>query len=71
MGDFKAADSLIGCRPFVLDKHEPGVKATFVRSPDYYAKGLPYLDRVEWLFLKRPGHPALPLPLGADRDPLL
>lgn len=52
MGDFKAADSLIGCGPFVLDKYEPGVKATFVRNPDYYEKGLPYLDRVEWLFLK-------------------
>ena len=52
MGDFKAAESLIGCGPFVLDKYEPGVKATFVRNPDYYEKGLPYLDRVEWLFLK-------------------
>ena len=52
MGDFKTAESLIGCGPFVLDKYEPGVKATFVRNPDYYEKGLPYLDRVEWLFLK-------------------
>ena len=51
MGDFKAAESLIGCGPFVLDRYEPGVKATFVRNPDYYEKGLPYLDRVEWLFL--------------------
>ncbi|HET6368459.1 MAG TPA: ABC transporter substrate-binding protein, partial [Pseudomonadales bacterium] len=52
MGDFKTAESLIGCGPFMLDKYEPGVKATFVRNPDYYDKGLPYLDRVEWLFLK-------------------
>ncbi len=52
MGDFKTAESLIGCGPFVLDRYEPGVKATFVRNPDYYEKGLPYLDRVEWLFLK-------------------
>ncbi len=52
MGDFRAAESLIGCGPFVLEKYEPGVKATFTRNPDYYEKGLPYLDRIEWLFLK-------------------
>ena len=52
MGDFKAAESLVGCGPFVLDRYEPGVKATFVRNPDYHEKRLPYLDRVEWLFLK-------------------
>jgi len=52
MGDFKAAESLIGCGPFVLERYEPGVKAAFVRNPSYYAKGLPYLDKVEWLFVK-------------------
>ena len=52
MGDFKAAESLIGCGPFVLERYEPGVKAVFARNPSYYAKGLPYLDKVEWLFVK-------------------
>lgn len=52
MGDFKAAESLIGCGPFVLERYEPGVKAVFLRNPSYYAKGLPYLDKVEWLFVK-------------------
>ena len=52
MGDFKAAESLIGCGPFVLERYEPGVKAVFARNPNYYQKGLPYLDRVEWLFVK-------------------
>jgi peptide/nickel transport system substrate-binding protein len=52
MGDFKAADSLIGCGPFALERYEPGVKAVFARNPTYYEKGLPYLDKVEWLFLK-------------------
>lgn len=52
MGDFKAAESLIGCGPFVLERYEPGVKAVFARNPAYYAKGLPYLDKVEWLFVK-------------------
>ncbi len=52
LGDFKAAESMIGCGPFVLEKYEPGVKAIFARNPDYYEKGRPYLDRVEWLFVK-------------------
>ncbi len=52
MGDFKAAESLIGCGPFVLERYEPGVKAVFDRNPNYYDKGLPYLDKVEWLFIK-------------------
>jgi len=52
LGDFSSARSLIGCGPFVLERHEPGVKAIFVRNPSYYQRGLPYLDRVEWIFLK-------------------
>jgi peptide/nickel transport system substrate-binding protein len=52
MGDFKAAESLIGCGPFTLERYEPGVKAVFARNPDYFQKGLPYLDKVEWLFVK-------------------
>ncbi len=51
-GDFKAAESLIGLGPFVLEKYEAGVKAVFARNPSYYQKGLPYLDKVEWLFVK-------------------
>jgi peptide/nickel transport system substrate-binding protein len=51
-GDFKSADALMGCGPFVLERYEPGVKAVFARNPAYYQKGLPYLDKVEWLFLK-------------------
>lgn len=51
-GDFKAAEAQIGCGPFALERYEPGVKAVFARNPAYYQKGLPYLDRVEWLFIK-------------------
>jgi peptide/nickel transport system substrate-binding protein len=51
-GDFKAAESLIGCGPFMLERYEPGVKAIFARNPTYYATGLPYVDKVEWLFLR-------------------
>ncbi len=51
-GDFKSAEALLGCGPFLLERYEPGVKAVFARNPNYYQKGLPYLDKVEWLFLK-------------------
>ncbi|HTY80069.1 MAG TPA: ABC transporter substrate-binding protein [Candidatus Bathyarchaeia archaeon] len=53
-GELKAAESLIGCGPFVLERYEPGVKAVFARNPGYHVKGLPYLDRVEWLFVRDP-----------------
>jgi ABC-type transport system substrate-binding protein len=51
-GDFKAAESLVGCGPFMLERYEPGVKAVFARNPTYYERGLPHLDKVEWLFLR-------------------
>ena len=52
LGDFKSARALIGCGPFVLERYEPGIKAIFARNPGYYQRGQPYLDRVEWIFLK-------------------
>ena len=36
----------------MLERYEPGVKAVFARNPTYHARGLPYLDKVEWLFVK-------------------
>ena len=67
LGDFKAAESLIGCGPFTLERYEPGVKAVFARNPDYFQKGLPYLDKVEWLFVK--DRSTQPLPGGAGGYP--
>jgi peptide/nickel transport system substrate-binding protein len=52
LGDFRAAEALIGCGPFVLERYEAGVKAVFARNPNYYQPGLPNVDKVEWLFLK-------------------
>jgi len=72
-GEGKAAESLIGCGPFVLERYEPGVKAVFTRSATYYQPRLPYLDKVEWLFIKdrstqlslfRAGQVDLPFPDG-------
>jgi peptide/nickel transport system substrate-binding protein len=52
MGDLRSARSLIGCGPFTLERYDPGVKAIFTRNPDYHGQGLPYLDKVEWIFLR-------------------
>jgi ABC-type transport system substrate-binding protein len=51
LGDLSHPQSLIGCGPFVLERYEPGAKAVFARNPTYHAKGLPYLDKVEWVFV--------------------
>lgn len=52
LDDFKSARALIGCGPFALERYEPGIKAIFTRNRGYYEQGRPYLDRVEWIFLK-------------------
>ena len=51
-GDFKSADAMLGCGPFVLARYEAGVKAVFTRNLTYYDQRRPYVDRVEWIFLK-------------------
>jgi len=37
---------VIGTGPFILRSYDKGVKVVFERNPDYYMKGLPYLDGV-------------------------
>src|SRR5215475_12691943 len=44
--DFNHPDAVIGTGPFVLKSYERGVRLVFERSPDYFMKGLPYLDGV-------------------------
>ena len=44
--DFNHPDAVIGTGPFVLKSYQKGVKAVFERNPDYFMKGLPYLDSV-------------------------
>lgn len=36
----------VGTGPFRYDSFTPGQSSTFVRNPDYWQSGLPYLDRV-------------------------
>ena len=52
LGDFRSPESLVGCGPFALERYEPGIKAVLARNPTYYQPGLPYLDKVEWLFVR-------------------
>ncbi|MBI5628620.1 MAG: ABC transporter substrate-binding protein [Candidatus Rokubacteria bacterium] len=44
--DFNHPDAVIGTGPFILRSYDKGVKVVFERNPDYYMKGLPYLDGV-------------------------
>src|SRR4029450_6620882 len=42
--DFNHPDAVIGTGPFVLKSYEKGVRVVFERNPDYFMKGMPYLD---------------------------
>jgi len=46
-GDLKKAEATIGTGPFMLERHEPNVRMSFVRHPNYFVAGLPYADGVE------------------------
>ena len=46
-GDLKKAEAAIGTGPFMLERHEPNVRMTFVRHPHYFVAGLPYVDGVD------------------------
>ncbi len=41
----------LGTGPFYLKEWVPGVKLVIERNPNYYKKGLPYLDGIEWVLL--------------------
>jgi peptide/nickel transport system substrate-binding protein len=44
----------IGTGPFKLAEWKRGDSVTMVRNPDYYRKGIPYLDRVVFKFIPDP-----------------
>jgi len=46
-GDLRKAEAAIGTGPFMLERHEPNVRMTFVRHPHYFVTGLPYVDGVD------------------------
>lgn len=50
-GDLKKPEAAIGTGPWVLEKYEPNVQITFVRHPQYFKQGLPYVDTIEWIII--------------------
>jgi ABC-type transport system substrate-binding protein len=44
--DFNRPEAMIGTGPFMVKSYQKGVQIVFERNPNYYAKGLPYLDAV-------------------------
>ena len=48
-GDLKKAEAVIGTGPWMLNSYRPNVGLTFVRHPNYFVAGLPYIDRIEYL----------------------
>ena len=45
-GDLKSAASVVGTGPWMLERSEP-TKLSFVRNPNYFQPGAPYVDAVE------------------------
>jgi peptide/nickel transport system substrate-binding protein len=45
-GDLKEGPT-IGTGPYILEKWDPDVGTFVVKNPDYYIKGVPYVDRYE------------------------
>jgi ABC-type transport system substrate-binding protein len=52
-GDLKEGP-VIGTGPWILEKYEFGQYDYLVRNPDYFLKGLPYLDRIELIHQATP-----------------
>ncbi len=46
-GDLKKHEATVGTGPWMLDSYRPNLGMTFVRNPNYFVAGLPYIDRVE------------------------
>src|SRR2546425_3230053 len=46
-GDLKKWESVVGTGPWMLDSYRPSVGLAYVRNPNYFLPGLPYIDRVE------------------------
>ncbi len=46
--DLNDPRALIGTGPFISESHEEGIGGRYVRNPDYWRAGRPYLDAVEY-----------------------
>ncbi len=43
--------SYIGTGPFTFKQHVPGVRSSFVKHKDYFKKGMPYLDGIDYVIV--------------------
>ena len=43
-GDLKKWESVVGTGPWMLERYEPGARLSFVRNPNCFYPGLPYVD---------------------------
>ena len=44
----------VGTGPFMLDSWQKTVKQIYKKNPNYWQKGKPYLDGIEWIFFADP-----------------
>lgn len=60
-GRFVTADAVVGTGPFIMKSMEDNVGAEYVRNPDYWKPGRPYLDglRTQHLTDEQAGYAAL------------
>lgn len=50
------ATQLVGTGPFIMTQHDRDAQATFKKNPEYFKKGLPYLDEFIWRADPNEGH---------------
>ena len=53
-GEFDLAQQAIGTGPFILQSWDRKVKRSYVKNPDYYVAGKPYLDAIDVLIMSDP-----------------
>jgi peptide/nickel transport system substrate-binding protein len=45
--DLRKSEAVIGTGPWMLERHDSKVRTVFRRHPEYFVKGLPYVEHVE------------------------
>jgi peptide/nickel transport system substrate-binding protein len=53
-GDLRKPEAVIGTGPWMLERHDSKVRTVFRRHPEYFVKGLPYIDQVEGIDFNDP-----------------
>jgi ABC-type transport system substrate-binding protein len=47
----RSPEATVGTGPFKYKAYEPGAKVQVVRNPDYFIKGMPYLDGIDFMII--------------------